>query len=412
MRVVVLTQYYPPETGAPQSRWADLTRRLATRGHQVQVVTAMPNYPTGRVFPGWKHRLVASERSEGVEVLRSWLFTSPKPTTARLLATYGTFAATSVVAGIPRLGRADVLLWESPPLFLAPTAAALRRRLGARLVMNVSDLWPQSAVELGVLRGHRLRALFERWERWAYQSADLVTYQTKGIGEAVGRRAPGTAGALFPNGADTATMRRVEVGDRLKARLGLDGTGPTVGYAGNFGRSQALEQVVGAAAALAAAGAPATFVLVGDGPRKREIVRQARSLGLTNVRFADPVPSAEMAELLSLFDVAVVPLANVPLFVGARPSKMFELMAVGVPFVYCGRGEGARLAEDSGGAVIVPPEDPAALAGALRDLLRLDEAARRHRGGQARRFVVEHFDRDAIATRLERRLLDLVGPPR
>ncbi len=401
----MLTQYYPPEAGAPQSRWADLTGRLAARGHQVQVVTAMPNYPGGRTFPEWRRRLVAAERADGVEVLRSWLYTSAKRSTARQMATYLSFATTAAAAGVPRLGRADVLIWESPPLFLAPTAAVLRWRLGARLVMNVSDLWPQSAVELGVLRDRRLLSLFERWERWAYESADLVTYQTEGIGEAVARRAPGTSRALFPNGVDLATMRPVDAGPGVRARLGLDGSGPVVGYAGNFGRAQALEQVVDAAAALAGV----TFVLIGDGPRKGAVEERARALGLTNVRFPDPLPWARMPEVLSVFDVAVVPLADRALFDGARPSKMFELMAVGVPFVYCGRGEGARLAEASGGAVRVDPQDPQALAGALRGLLARDDTARVESAARARQYVAEHFDREAIANRLEQQLLDVIA---
>ena len=387
----MLTQYYPPEAGAPQSRWADLTGRLAARGHQVQVVTAMPNYPVGRTFPGWRRRLIAAERADGVEVLRSWLYTSAKRSTARQMATYLSFATTAAAAGVPRLDRADVLIWESPPLFLAPTAAVLRRRLKARLVMNVSDLWPQSAVELGVLRDRRLLSLFERWERWAYESADLVTHQTEGIGEAIARRAPGTPRAIFPNGVDLATMRPVEPGPGVRARLGLDRSGPVVGYAGNFGRAQALEQVVEAAAALAGV----TFVLIGDGPRKRPIEERARALGLTNVRFPDPLPWARMPEVLSVFDVAVVPLADLALFDGARPSKMFELMAVGVPFVYCGKGEGARLAEASGGAVTVDPQDPPALADALRRLLGRDDTAR----GEARRGPAGTWPRTSTGRR-------------
>lgn len=405
MRIVLLTQYYPPEAGAPQSRWGHLTRRLAARGHRVQVVTAMPNYPGGTTFPGWRRRLVASEEVEGVEVLRSWLYTSATRSTARQMASYGSFAATAALAGVPRLGRADVLLWESPPLFLAPTAAVLRRRLGARLVMNVSDLWPQSAVELDVLRDRRLLGLFERWERWAYESADLVTYQTEGIGAAVGLRAPRTPRAQFPNGVDLAAMRRVEPGPGLRARLGLDRPGPVVGYAGNFGRAQALEQVVDAAAALP----EAVFVLVGDGPRKEAVVDRVRALGLANVRFPDPLPWPRMPEVLSAFDVAVVPLADRPLFDGARPSKMFELMAVGVPFAYCGRGEGAGLADASGLGVTVAPEDPPALAAAVRELLGWDGATREVRAARARAYVAGNFDREAIADRLERRLLDLIA---
>ena len=411
MRIVLLTQYYPPETGAPQRRLGDLARRLAARGHGVQVVTAMPNYPAGRVNEPWRGRLLDRERIDGVDVLRSGLYVSPVRTTARQLATYFTFAASAAVTAPFRLRRADVVLWESPPLFLAPTAALLARRLGARLVMNVSDLWPRSAVELGVLRNARLVSFFERWERLAYRSADLVSHQTDGIGAGIEARAPGTPRLLFPNGVDVEAFRRVATGPDLRRDLGLPDHGPVVGYAGNFGRGQALEQVVDAAALLEDAGSDASIVLVGDGPRRDPVVRRIRSLGLRRIHVSPSVPAARVPEVLSLFDVAVVPLAAVPLFEGARPSKLFELLAVGVPVVYCGSGEGARLAEASGGAVVVPAEDPHALAGAVTRLLGTPAAARGQMRRAARTYVEQHFDRQTIADRVEDRLLDLVSGP-
>ncbi len=406
MRLVILTQYYPPETGAPQRRLGDLAGRLVARGHEVHVVTAMPNYPAGRVHSQWRRRLVGRERLGGVDVLRSAIYASPVRTTARQLATYFSFAASAAVTAPARLRRADVVLWESPPLFLAPTAALLSRRLGARLVMNVSDLWPRSAVELGVVEDPRLVAFFERWERWAYRMADLVTHQTEGIGAGVEERAPGTARMLFPNGVDASIFRRVG-SDGLRRELGVAGDGPIVGYAGNFGRAQALEQVVEAAAWLPRV----SFVLVGDGPRRAEVEARVVALGLANVVTAASMPAERMPEVLSSFDVGVVPLADVALFDGARPSKLFELLAVGAPVVYCGRGEGAALAEASGGAVVVPPEDPQTLAAALGALLAAPVERRREMGEAGRAYVVEHFDRARIATGVEARLRELISGP-
>jgi colanic acid biosynthesis glycosyl transferase WcaI len=407
MRLVVLTQYYPPETGAPQRRLGDLARRLAARGHQVQVVTAMPNYPAGQLHEQWRGRLLGRESIDGVDVLRSALYVSPVRTTARQLATYFSFALSSGATAPVRLRKADVVLWESPPLFLAPTATLLSRRLGARLVMNVSDLWPRSAVELGVLRDPRLISFFERWERRAYRSADLVTHQTEGIGAGVEARAPGTARMLFPNGVDTLAFTRVEPRPGLGAELGVPATGAVVGYAGNFGRGQALEQVVDAAALVP----EATFVLVGDGPRREYVVDRIAALGAGNVVVSPSVPAERMSEVLSLFDLAVVPLAGIPLFDGARPSKLFELLALGVPVVYCGRGEGASIAQASGGAVVVPPEDPPALAQAVRGLLAAPPATRRRMGDAGRRYVEQHFDRAVIAGLVEDRLLTLASAP-
>ena len=412
MNLVILTQYFPPETGAPQRRLGDLAARLAARGHAVQVVTAMPNYPSGLVHPDWRRRLLAREcDSTGVEVLRSALYASPVRTTSRQMATYLSFVASASVTAPLRLRRADVVLWESPPLFLAPAAWLLARRLRARLVMNVSDLWPRSAVELGVLRDRRLLSFFEGWERRAYRSADLVTHQTEGIGAGVEARAPGTPRMLFPNGVDAGAFRRVRTPDGLRQELGLPPDGPVVGYAGNFGRGQALEQVVDAAALVERAAPGVSFVLVGDGARRPEVEARVRTVGTRCVHLSPSLSAERMPELLSLFDVAVVPLADVPLFDGARPSKLFELLAVGVPVVYAGRGEGARLAEASGAAVVVPPEDPRELAAAIGDLVAGPEERRRQMGEEGRTYVGRHFDRDRIAAGVEERLAELVASP-
>lgn len=396
VRLTILTQYFPPETGAPQNRLGDLSRRLVAMGHEVQVVTGMPNYPAGVVRPEWRGKALGTEEIDGVRVLRSWLATSRTKSTARQLATYATFAASSVLTGPVRVRPSDVLLWESPPLFLAPVATVLRRRLRARLVMNVSDLWPRSAVELGMLGEGRLLRTFEELERYAYRVADLVTCQTDGIADGVRERWPAARTALFPNGVDTVRFRRHEPSAALAADLDLRPGAPVVGYAGNFGRAQALEQIVDAARLLERREVPVQVLLVGDGPRREAIEERIRSTGTSSVRLLPSIPAGRMPELLSLFDVAVVPLADRHVFDGARPSKMFELFAAEVPLVYCGRGEGAAVARASGGAVVVEPERPEelaeALAATIADPERRTDGARR-----ARAFVVEHYDRQRIA---------------
>ncbi len=411
MRLVILSQYYPPETGAPQARLSDLAHRLSQRGHSITVFTAMPNYPAGRVHDPWRGRLVAAEEQDGVVVKRSWIRATSSGSRWVQLAMYGSFLASSSFTAPLRLRAADVVLWESPPLFLAPTAWALAKRTGARLVMNVSDLWPRSAVELGVLSSSALVAFFERWEAWSYRVADLVTCQTEGIADGVRARHPGAITFAYPNGVDTEFFRPGRRDSKVRARYGLPPGAAVVGYAGNFGRAQALEQVVEAAALLRDR-SDIWFHLVGAGPCRDEVVERARASGLDRVVFSPPVPRAEVPGLLGAWDVSVVPLADAPVFAGARPSKMFELFAAGVPFVFCGRGEGAELARRSGGATIVEPEQPPGLALALTDLVDAGADARRARAEAARAFVVEEFDRRAIALLLEQRLLDLVDGAR
>ena len=196
VKLTILTQYYPPETGAPQNRLSDLAVRLAARGHEIQVLTALPNYPGKVVHPEYVGRENTLEWLDGVRVARVGLYVPRKKTFWTRLRCYLSFARNARRMGARLLIGADVLLMESPPLFRAWAGIHLSRRLGARLVTNVADLWPESAVEIGMLKaGPALWAA--RWlESWMYRRSALITAQTEGIVDDIRRR--------FPNGVDLA----------------------------------------------------------------------------------------------------------------------------------------------------------------------------------------------------------------
>lgn len=412
MHLAILTQYYRPETGAPQSRLADLAQRVRGLGHEVTVLTAMPNYPSGTVRNEYRRKVVSQEELDGARVLRSWIHSHRGRGTTHQLASYASFAASSLLTAPWRLRNADVLLWESPPLFLAPTAELLARSVGARLVMNVSDLWPESAIELGILSNAQLISMFMAMARRAYRQSDVVFGQTQGILDAIEAVSPGTRTVLFPNGVDCERFRPHPRDEKLAAELELPRGAPVLAYAGNFGRAQALGQVTAAARLLLDERDDVVVLLVGDGPVKRQVL--ADTVGLDPPRFLvrSSVDASEMPGLLSLIDVAVVPLADQPVFEGARPSKMFELLASGIPIVFCGRGEGADLAAASGAALVVPPEDPEQLSAAAAELLGMSRADRAALGESGRAWVTAHFDRNVILNKVVEHLTGLARQPK
>ncbi len=412
MHLVILTQYYRPETGAPQNRLADLAQRVRASGHDVTVLTAMPNYPSGTVRDAYRRRALVEDDIDGVRVLRSWIHGHQGRGTAHQLATYGSFAASSLLSAPWRLRRADVLLWESPPLFLAPTAELLARRLGAHLVMNVSDLWPESAIELGMIASPRLIDVFMRLARRAYRRADVVFGQTQGILDGVEEVVPGTPTMMFPNGVDCERFQPRSRDNQLAAELDVPDGCSVLAYAGNFGRAQALGQVTAAARRLLRERDDVAVLLVGDGPVKDQVLADTHDLDPARFLVRSSVDAARMPSLLSLIDVAVVPLADQALFEGARPSKMFELMASGIPFVFCGRGEGADLAAESGAARVVPPESPEDLATAAAELLAMSPAQRVALGKAGRVWVEAHFDRNVIVSQVVERLAEIAAQPK
>jgi glycosyltransferase involved in cell wall biosynthesis len=395
MKLIILTQYYPPEHGAPQNRLHDLARRWVLKGHEVIVLTAMPNYPTGKIFPEYRGKFIFTDIIDGVRVIRCWILPSKKKSTVSQLICYFSFVKSAACIGLFKLPKSDFLVCESPPLFLGFTALFLSFVKRTKLVMNISDLWPESAVQLGMIGKGPALSFLEWFEKLLYKKSVLVSCQTEGIVDGVKKRYPEAKTFLFPNGVDLEMFTPSTPDSALKKELGIPEDFFIVGYGGNHGRSQALEQVLEVARILN--NEKIFIAFFGDGPEKATLEKKASESGLKNIRFYPSQPRQKMSQIQALWDIALVPLKDIPLFDGARPSKMFELMAGQIPFIFCGKGEGAELALKSGCAKVVPPENPAKLADAILELSNLSLENRKEMGLKGREFVINSYNRAKLA---------------
>ncbi len=390
MRFLILTQYYPPEIGAAQARLSAFAHELQRAGHDVEVVTALPNYPSGSLSPGDRGVLSRREVIDGVPVRRLWLLTA-SGAGARRLASYLSFTATGLIGAIGGR-RPDVVFVESPPLFLGVSGWLLARRFGAAFVMNVSDLWPDSVRAYGVLTdGPALRAA-ERLERWLYRRADAVTAVTEGIRERLltQKSVPAPNVLFLPNGVDLDVFRPMPDDAALRASYGLP-DGPLVLYTGNHGYAHALDTLVEAARQVP----EVTFALVGDGSEKDRIRHLARDRGAANVRFFPPVAPVEVARLYGLALAGIATVRSSSLMAGVRPAKAIVIMGCGKPVIYSGAGEGAEIIRSARAGLVVPPEDPAAMATAIRRLVA-DPAEATRLGANGRRYVESHLAWQAL----------------
>lgn len=395
MRVLLVTHYYPPEIGAPQARLSGLARHWVAAGLDVTVLTGMPNHPTGVVPPEYQGAVVRRERRDGVRVLRNWLYATPNEGFVKKTLGHLSFMVSSVVLGTPRTGPVDVVVVSSPTFFSIASAWVIARLRRARLVVEVRDLWPAIFVELGVLTNPRIIAVLERLERAAYRAADAVVVVSEGFRDhLVQRGVPPEKVTTIRNGVDL---------DRFSADLRPDpadrkwlGAAPDdllVLYIGAHGISQGLSSLVEAASLLE--GQRVHFALVGEGADKKAVRARLAEVGASNVTMLPGVPHDRVPALVAAADVCLVPLRDVPLFSTFIPSKMFEFLAAGKAVVGSLRGESATILEEAG-AVVVAPEDPKALATALRDLG--DEPERRARMAErGRAYVQENFDRRVLA---------------
>ncbi|MBV8636798.1 MAG: glycosyltransferase family 4 protein [Candidatus Eremiobacteraeota bacterium] len=386
MRVLVLTQYYLPEIGAPQTRLAAFARELRVRGHDVEVVTAMPNHLTGRVHDEYRGHVYMSEEIDGVKVHRTWVYAATGTGVKRVL-NYLSFACSCLI-GLAKAGPADIVFVESPPLFLSVPGWMAARARRAGMVFNVSDLWPDSVRELGVMSDGFVMRLAEMLEAWSYRRASVVNAVTEGIATTLRdhKQVPSEKVRFLPNGIDIDTFVPRDGSVRLARELQLTSR-PVFIYAGTHGIAQALDSVLTAAKLVED---EADVVFVGSGPVKSALVERAGNEGIRNVRFVDPVPLSAMPEYFSLATASIVPLVNNPLMRGARPSKMFPSLACGVPILYCGEGESATLISEAGAGLVAEPENARAIADAMRTIAN-DPARREVMSRRARRLAVERF---------------------
>jgi len=415
MRILILTQYYPPEAGAAQNRLSDLARRLAESGHTITVLTALPSYPKGEIFEGYRGCFTVVEQSDGIRIIRTWIYPLRMPSFGVRLLNYLSFAFSSVALGAWKIGKQDCVVAESPPLFLLISGFIISWLKRSSFVLNVSDLWPASAVAMGILRSRVLIALSTRLEEFLYRRSDLITAQTQGMVENIRSRCPGRRVELITNGVDAEGFPDAlhpELRTRVRKEFEIEEKF-VVGYAGLHGLAQGLETVLGAATVLAGH-EDIAFALFGEGPEKDRLMRLTRQALLTNVHFYPAQPTSRMPEVLSLFDCAVIPLKRLDLFHGALPSKMFEAMAASVPVIVGVDGEARRLVDKAQAGICVEPENPKALADAILKLHR-DPACRKAMGEHGRAYVIEHYDRKRIVRQFERLLAGLdhlhaVGP--
>ncbi|MEN9969700.1 MAG: hypothetical protein RIR94_1907 [Bacteroidota bacterium] len=406
MRLLILTQYYPPEIGAPQNRLHELAVRLKAYGVEIEVLTALPNYPKMSIQEGYQNGKNREEVLDGIPVHRAAIYVSTSKSIVSRLLNYFSFVWTSYWRG-RKLKNFDFLLVESPPLFLGYSAMALAKKLNAKLIFNVSDLWPESAEKLGIVNNTALLKMAYRLEAKCYKRAALITGQTQGIVTDIARRFPSKQVYWLPNGVNIDFYKPSAITQSdFRTKNGFAPTDLLFFYGGIIGHAQGLEVILNAAHALSDY-PQVHFILQGAGPEKPQLENLKKNLQLTNVHFLEPVAKADMPAILQAIDVALVPLKNLPLFQGAIPSKVFEALAMEVPLLLGVDGE-ARLhfIEKAEAGWFFEPENAHALAAAIKTLIEQPDAIKRA-GMNGRNYVSQHFNRDQIAASLYTHLTTL-----
>jgi len=353
MKLLFITDNFPPETNAPATRTYEHCKEWVKAGVEVTVITCVPNFPQGKVYEGYRNRLYQSEVIDGIRVIRVWSYITANKGFAKRVADYLSFAFTAFWAGLFR--QYDVIVATSPQFFTTWTASALSKLRRKPWIFELRDLWPESIHTVGAMRESRILDWLERVELWLYRDAARVVAVTDAFkANLVARGIDADKIDVVTNGANLELYRPREKDRELLTKLGLEGKF-IVGYIGTHGMAHSLDFIV---RSLAKIDDPDIhFLFVGDGAVKEKIVTLAEALELDNCTFLDPIPKAEVPRYLSIADISLAPLKKSDTFKTVIPSKIFEASAMGKPTLLGVEGQAREILEKYGAGLCFEPEN-------------------------------------------------------
>lgn len=407
MNIWYVSHFFPPELNGGARRVYDLSKLWVQMGHCVTVLTGLPSHPDGVVPPEYRGRGFHTEHVAGVRVVRVPKFNTPNRGVILRLLNHISFAVSGFIGSLIAGGPSDVIIASSPPLFVGLGAVAIAWLRRVPLVLEVRDLWPDQAIDLGVLRNPFAVRLAKFLEQSLYRLAGAVVVVTEQARQTIiDYGVPREKVFLVRNGVDISqfTMKTPTNDPSHERPL-------VVTYAGTIGLSQGLSTVIEAARILHENGDKRFFFrFVGDGAEKGLLQNRTASLGLRNVEFRDPVPLDQMLDLYISSDAMLVSLRDIPVFKGTVPSKLYEIMATGSFVVALLSGEARRILMEADAGTCAYPEDVQSLLVSLEDCYARGACGRSEAGARGRAWIEAHCLR-SIQARDYANILSSVGHP-
>lgn len=396
MHILFLTDNFPPEVNAPASRTYEHCREWVKAGHEVTVITCVPNFPRGQVYDGYKNKLWQIEAMSGIRVLRVWTYIAANEGFLKRILDYTSFMVSSVLA-TPFVRAPDVVVATSPQLFTACSGYVAGKVHRIPFVFELRDIWPETIKAVGAMRDTFIIRIFEFLEMFLYTKATLIVSVTNSFKEILIKRGVDASKIkVITNGVDSSRFRPMLKDTELVCKYGLRGKF-VAGYVGTHGMSHALETVLYAAEKLMNINnaKDIRIIFLGDGARKAGLKQKALDMRLDNVIFIDSVPKEEVPRYWSLLDVSIIHLKKTALFENVIPSKLFECMGMGIPVLHGVAGESADIVEQKGVGIVFEPENADALC---ENLLKLRKDEVLHAEMRARCLAAAgEYDRSHLA---------------
>jgi len=393
MKILFLTDNFPPEHNPPANRSYAHSRIWVQQGHEVTIVTCFPNFPIGRLYEGYRQKLWDVEYLDGIRVVRIWSYIAPNRGVLRRSVDYLSYAVHAAIRSL-RLPPHDLLIATSPQFFTAVAGRVVASWKRLPWIMEVRDLWPDSIQAVGAIRVKPVLRNLERLERHLYRHADALVVVTEAMQRVIAKKAgiPLEKIHVVPNGVDTQLFYPTDRDEELKRQLGIEGKF-VVGYVGTHGMAHGLDGFICGADRL-----PEEIVLlcIGEGAEKDKLQHLARNR--PNVLLLASVPHHQIRQYMSIIDVALVPLRKREVFTTVIPSKIFEAAAMGIPILLGVEGQAQKLIEQYRAGLCFEPENIDDFHQKLSQLYS-DRALYRQCAEGALRLSA-HFNRHTQALRL------------
>ena len=403
MRILFISDNFPPEVNAPATRTHEHCMEWVKRGASVTVITCFPNFPHGKIYPGYRHRLVQKEMMDGIEVIRVWTYMAPNRGVFRRTADYISFCIASFWAGLFR--KTDLIIATSPQFFSAVSGYLLSLAKRKPWVFELRDLWPDSIHSVGAVKPSLGLKLVEKLELFLYRRATTIVPNSAGFKHNLVRRGidPNKI-KVVTNGSNLDHYSPQPKNRELMNQLGINGKF-IVGYIGTIGLAHRLDFIINAIPKIQD---PSFFFLfVGDGAGKEHIIELSKELNLENVIFLDPVPKDRVPDYLSIVDAALIPLRKSETFKAVIPSKIFESAAMQKPILLGVDGEAKRLVTAYEAGMCFAPEDERDFIEKLKDLKNDAERYEQLQKGCSK--LARDYDRKKLAEEMLHILHDAAG---
>ena len=399
LHILFLSDNFFPEVNAPASRTHDHAKEWIKAGHNVTVITCVPNFPKGQVFDGYRNKIWQEEIIDGIRVVRVWSYIAANEGFSKRILDFLSYMLTSFLASF-FIRKVDIVVGTSPQFFTAVSAWLVAFYKRKPFIFELRDLWPESIRAVGAMHESKLLVLLEKLELFLYRRAHGIVVVTHSFKDNLVKRGiDGKKISVVTNGVDVTKFKPQEKDFELIRRHNFENKF-IVGYIGTLGLAHSLETILFAAKKISQRRLEDKihFLFLGDGANKIKLEKLALELDLKNVTFLASVPKAEVVNYWSIIDISIISLKNTELFKSVIPSKMFESMSMGIPILHAVSGESAKIIDNTGAGIPVEPENSSAIAD---EVIRLsqDNAALAVLGRKGQ-IASESFDRTRLANEM------------